>query len=224
MKNRRAPFCLFAAFLFFSFSLISPEARDCGAGEDPEVSAVLRRLDESTAGLKTLRTDFIEEKSLAMFKKKILIRGTIFIEAPEKMAWHVLEPIRYSVVLTDGVLRQWDEETDRVVETEISKNPALRAAMGQLTLWFSGRFEALAEDYDVRLLQNRPPVLKLTPKEKNMAGKVLKDITVTFREDERYLKGIRIEELGGDITTLVFINTILNSPLQDGAFEIKKRV
>jgi hypothetical protein len=50
---------------------------------------------------------------------------------------------------------------------------------------------------------------------------VIKNITITFREDETYLQQIRMQELSGDITTITFMNTILNAPLDSTSFEVR---
>jgi outer membrane lipoprotein-sorting protein len=67
-------------------------------------------------------------------------------------------------------------------------------------------------------------VLEFSPRANNDARKVLKNITITFREDETYLQQIRMQELSGDVTTITFLNTILNAPLDSASFEVKGHV
>ncbi|MBI4710050.1 MAG: outer membrane lipoprotein carrier protein LolA, partial [Nitrospirae bacterium] len=131
-----------------------------------------------------------------------------------KIAWHVDEPVRYSVVITDKSIRQWDEDTNRVQETALSGNPVFQNVLNQLTVWFSGNYVSLMKDYDVRLLQKSPHVFEFIPKKTNAAGKFIKGITISLREDERYLKQIRILEIGGDSTTIIFKNTIFDVPAE----------
>ena len=63
-------------------------------------------------------------------------------------------------------------------------------------------------------------MLEFSPRANNDARKVLKNITITFREDETYLQQIRMQELSGDVTTITFLNTILNAPLDNSDFEV----
>ena len=51
-----------------------------------------------------------------------------------------------------------------------------------------------------------------------MVKKVLKIITVTFREDERYLRQIEFQEVSGDSTLITLENTVLNPVLDDSYF------
>ena len=64
-------------------------------------------------------------------------------------------------------------------------------------------------------------MLEFIPLEKNVSRKVIKSITITFREDRKYLQQIRIREVNGDVTTIHFVNTLLNAPLDNTAFEVK---
>jgi outer membrane lipoprotein-sorting protein len=69
--------------------------------------------------------------------------------------------------------------------------------------------------------QNDPLILEFVPLEKNISKKVIKSITITFREDLKYLKRIQIREMNGDVTTITFTNTQLNVPLDNSSFEVK---
>jgi outer membrane lipoprotein-sorting protein len=161
---------------------------------------------------------------MAMFKDKLVLKGRIFLQKPNKIAWHVDSPLRYSVLITDKFLRQWDEDTNQVQELSLEKNPIFLNVLNQLTVWFSGEFGSLLDANDARLVQLDPVALEFTPREKNIAKKVIKSITITFRDDQTYLQQIRIRELSGDVTTIHFINTILNAPLDSKSFEVKGHV
>ena len=120
--------------------------------------------------------------------------------------------------------QQWDEDTDQVQELSLTKNPLFQNVIKQLTVWFSGEYGSLLETNDVRLVKRSPLVLEFSPRANNDARKVLKNITITFREDETYLQQIRMQELSGDVTTITFLNTILNAPLDSASFEVKGHV
>jgi len=181
----------------------------------------LRRLGEKISAFKSLKTDFIQEKELAIFKNKIILKGRIYLQKPDRLAWHVDKPVKYSVVITDKSIRQWDEDTNQVQEIVLAKNPVLKNVLNQLTVWFSGNYSPLLEDNNVQVLQKSPLILEFTPKETNIVKKVIKNITITFREDEKYLKQIKIQENSRDVTTIIFINTILNAPVDSASFEVK---
>ena len=87
---------------------------------------------------------------------------------------------------------------------------------------FPGNTAALMVENNVSVLQQHPLVLEFVPNEKNMARKMIKSITITFRDDEKYLKKIKILEMSGDTTTIEFSNTLLDVPLESSFFEVKR--
>jgi outer membrane lipoprotein-sorting protein len=187
----------------------------------PDMAAFLKEIGKSVSDFTTLKTEFVQEKEMAMFKEKLVIRGRIFLQKPNKVAWHVDSPVRYSVLITDKLIRQWDEDTNKVQEISLVKNPVFQTVLNQLTVWFSGDYSSLLTINDVRKLQNDPVVLEFVPLQNNPARKVIKSITITFREDRKYLKQIRIREQGGDVTSINFNNTLMNVPLDKDSFEVR---
>jgi len=215
---------IFISFLFtcllFLFTASTLTAGDEAAG----ITEMLRRLGENVSAFKSLKTNFVQEKDLAIFQNKIIMKGRIYLQKPNRMAWHVDEPLKYSVVITDKSIRQWDEDTNRVQEISLSANPVFQNVLNQLTVWFSGDYVSLLKDYDVRILKKSPLVFEFTPKENNVAGKIIKSITIGLREDERYLQQIKILEISGDSTTIIFKDTVFDPPFDSLDFEVKRRV
>ena len=189
-----------------------------------DLSGFLKSLGNKVSRFNTLKTEFTQEKEMALFREKVVLKGRIFLQKPNKIAWHVDKPLRYSVVITDTAIRQWDEDTNRVQEISLNKNPVFQNVLNQLTMWFSGDYGSLLESNEVRVLGQNPVVLECTPRDKNIAKKVIKTITLTFREDQAYLQQIRIRELSGDVTSINFTNTLLNIPLDNSSFEVRPGV
>jgi len=211
--------CLLTCFLFLFI------ASTLAAGDETaDITEMLRRLGENVSAFKSLKTNFVQEKDLAIFQNKIVMKGRIYLQKPNRMAWHVDEPVKYSVVITDKSIRQWDEDTNRVQEIGLSGNPVFQNVLNQLTVWFSGDYVSLLKDYDVRILKKSPLVFEFTPKGNNVAGKIIKNITIGLREDERYLQQIKILELSGDSTTITFKDTVFDAPYNSLDFEVKRRV
>lgn len=189
-----------------------------------DVTAFLQGVGKKASNFKTLKTEFIQEKKMGMFKEKLVMKGRIFLEKPNRIAWHVDSPLRYSVLITDKMIRQWDEDTNKVQELSLAKNPVFQNVLGQLTVWFSGEYGSLLDTNSVRVVKREPLVIEFIPRDNNLSKKVIKSITITFRPDQNYLQQLRIQEISGDVTTINFLNTILNPPLDSRSFEVKGRV
>lgn len=213
---------IFSIFLLIFLNVTYGYSQDSQAPEKTrtDLNAVLSRLEKKMSGIRTLKTGFVQEKELAVFKQKVVLKGTIYIEKPARLAWHVNEPMKYIMVISQNVISQWDEDTNKVQKISLSKNPAFEAAIGQMREWFSGAYTPLLKEYEIMLLKENPASLKFTPRAATFAGNVIKSVTVDFRKDEQYINRIFIEEKSGDTTNLSFIDTHLNIPLEDSIWKV----
>ncbi|MFW9817801.1 MAG: outer membrane lipoprotein carrier protein LolA [Candidatus Thorarchaeota archaeon] len=207
--------------------LPSASAEPPTGGKSPPASTiedVLGRLEERMSAMQTLRTDFIQEKHLAVLDRPLVLKGTVFMQKPGLFAWHVREPLRYSMVIRGETVRQWDEDSDRVQEISLSKNPAFGMAIRQMRDWFSGAYRSMLGDYEVALVDQAPVSLRVIPRNTALARQVIGSVTVVFERDERYIKRIEVVEEGGDRTLLTFVDTLLNSPIDPSAWKFEQRV
>ena len=213
-------YLLAVALLFLmtsgSFAATEPQPAD--------MQAFMIALGKKASDFKTLKTDFVQEKRMAMFKEKMVMKGRIYLQKPNKIAWHVDSPIRYSVLITDKFIRQWDADTDKVQEISLANNPVFQNVLNQMSVWFSGDYASMLDSNKIRVVKREPLVIEFLPKENNIAKKVIKSINITFRADQKYLQQIRIVEVSGDVTTINFTNSQLNPVLNNSNFEVKGRV
>ena len=213
-----------ALYIFLCISLLASSYSVSAAenGDAPsDILDLLLRIESKVSGFDTLQTDFIQEKDLAVFRDKIIIKGRIYIQKPRKVAWHAEEPVKYSVLITDDFIRQWDEGTDRVQEIPLSKNPVFRLVVDQMTAWFSGQYVQMLDDYKVHVNKQLPLEIVFLPRDSSNVKKIIKNITVTFREDEKYLQKVKFLEVSGDSTTILFRNTVMNVPIEDDMFKVR---
>jgi len=221
MSRRPGAACL--ALMLLMLLPVSAAGADRDRGE---VDNVLGRLESNVASIRTLSASFVQKKKMAAFSHEIRMEGKVYIRKPSSLAWHVRDPLRYSVLITDKLIRQWDEETNQVQEISLSSNPMLGAVLEQMTVWFSGKYTSLSKDYEISITSTsgEPIVLEFLPREGNMAAKVIDRVLVGLALDERYLSWIRIVESGGDTTTIEFSETVFDIPLSEKNFEVKGSV
>lgn len=191
------------------------------AYSDAEINLLLGNLEEKISGVKTLETDFIQEKNLNIFNKVVVLKGKIFIKEPDLFAWHTETPVRYIMVIKGDIIKQWDEDTGMVQSLALSRNPTFLVAINQMKVWFSGKYLSLLKDYQAKIISPRPVILEFSPKPSAPAYNIINKVRMTFQEDERYIARIDIEEINRDSTSLVFINTKINSPINRSAWELR---
>lgn len=186
-----------------------------------ESEIILKRLEAKVSGLVTLETDFIQTKKMALFSKEIILKGKIFIQQPNLFSWHTLEPVDYIMVIKGDTIKQWDEETNRVQTISLAGNPTFLVAVNQMKVWFSGRYHELLKDYETKILSTKPVILEFFPKESIPSFSIIEKVKITFRDDERYIQRLDIEEKNHDSASIIFTNTKLNSPINPANWELK---
>ena len=189
-----------------------------------DIKTVLGDLENTMSGTKTISTDFIQEKNLALFNQKIILKGKVFIQKPGLLSWRVMSPMRYSMVIKGSTISQWDEDTNQVQQVSLAKNPGFQVAIAQMQNWFCGAFRSMQNDYQIALIKAHPVTLELIPLENAVPHNFIKRVVVLFEDDERYLKEIDIEERNGDSTALKFVGAKINQAIEAKAWNVKADV
>ncbi|MCD6328022.1 outer membrane lipoprotein carrier protein LolA [bacterium] len=207
-----------------AFSASAGEASANTSGQiGPDVEAVLQRLQKTMSSLTSLESGFVQRKSLAILDQELVLKGNLFVKRPAQLAWHVKTPLRYSMIIKDNVLYQWDEDTKKTTKSPLSKNPPMQKAVEQMKQWLSGEYLLLSREYEVSVIKSCPVVLKFVPRKSSVISKVIKSIEISFRPDEKYIQEIRIQEKCGDSTRLIFSDTRLNEKIDASVWEIPPR-
>jgi len=210
-----------ASFLFFACL----QAANVYADTSPrDIKRVLEDLERTMSGTKTVQTDFVQEKNLALFNQKIILKGKVFIQKPRLFSWRVMSPMRYSMVMKGDTISQWDEDTNQVQQVSLANNPSFQLAVEQMQKWFYGTFKSMLDEYQITLITEHPITLEFVPLVNSASRNFIKRATIFFQNDEHYIKEVRIEEKDGDSTFLVFINAQLNQPISPSAWEVRADV
>ena len=189
-----------------------------GAAKDK--AALLKDLEKNFSSIKTVQTKFRQEKELKIFSRTIVMKGRVVLENPDRLAWRIDTPIKYALVLDGKYALQWDEDSNKIQKIKTHGDPVFEVVIGQIEKWFSGEFASLLKEYDLTVKSEQPPVLEFIPKKDGMIGKVIKRVTISVREDRRYVERIAIEDVGGDKTTITFYDTVLNDPVDTKEWEV----
>lgn len=183
---------------------------------------LLAELQKSLAGATNVQSEFIQEKNLALLQRSVIIKGRLAVQQPDRLAWQVLEPIRYNLLIDGSALKQWDAESGKVQSMSLAGNPVFKVVVTQLRAWFSGQFDLLTKDFTVEADEaGAMPRLIFTPREESFAFKVMGRVVMTFQADKRYIQEMIIEERNGDRMCMRFTNTILNAVIDPVVWEVK---
>ena len=187
-----------------------------------ETPATLDRVRAGVSNLASIRADYTQEKTLSLFKQTLVIKGRMLLDGKGSLLWVTEEPVRSALTIRDGTLRQWDADGNRVTSMPVSRIPVLPALTGQIQNWLRGDFDALARDYEIRVEADSPPTLVCAPKQPDATP--FTQITLAFNEDPMHLRRVELLEDGGNRTTFLFTNVVLNAAVQNSDWELPPKI
>jgi outer membrane lipoprotein-sorting protein len=175
----------------------------------------LAELKARTDRLVSLRGEFIQETDIPMFSAPMRSRGRLLFRRPDALRWEYLEPLREGFVLVGATGFRWEKDV-RYAFTP-GGDPLAGLIAGQLTAWLTFDRARIERDYRIEALSLEPIRLKMTPLSAT-AGGVVASITIVFTP-EGVASSVRIDESKGGSTTISFIDTLVNQPLDDKEFQ-----
>ncbi len=199
-----------------SFAFAGEDAAQTGP-KPQEAEVKVSELDTAEllaniANFKTLRTKFVQTKHLKAFKKPMVLNGELCLDRPGKrFAWHVEKPLKYSCVIANGKLTQWDADSDKTVSVPFSKYPMLEMLSDAMTAFASGDVKALEKDFEAAAGKDGTVVLK--PRSEHFAASLITEVELTLRASEK----------NGDVTELVYTDSVFDSDIPDALWQAKQK-
>ena len=193
--------------------------------ETKEVKAAASGTSEllaNIANFRTLRTKFVQTKHLKAFKKPMVLNGELCLDRPGKrFAWHVEKPLKYSCVIANGKLTQWDADSGKTVSVPFSKYPMLEMLSDAMTAFASGDVKALEKDFEAA--PGKDGTLVLKPRSERFAASLITEVELTLDDAKTKIVKVRASEKNGDVTELVYSDSVFDSDIPDTLWQAKQK-
>ena len=184
----------------------------------PDTSELLANI----ANFKTLRTRFVQTKHLKAFKKPMVLNGELCLDRPGKrFAWHVEKPLEYSCIIANGKLTQWDADSDKTVSVPFSNYPMLEMLSDAMTAFASGDVKALEKDFEA--VAGKDGTVALKPRSERFAASLITEVELTLDESKTKIVKVRASEKNGDVTKLVYTDSVFDSDIPDALWQAKQK-
>lgn len=218
-------------FLSAAMTLAFPSflsAEETSAQTKPETkevkaaASVTSELLANIADFRTLRTKFVQTKHLKAFKKPMVLNGELCLDRPGKrFAWHVENPLKYSCVIANGKLTQWDADSGKTVSVPFSKYPMLEMLSDAMTAFASGDVKALEKDFEAA--PGKDGTLVLKPRSERFAASLITEVELTLDDAKTKIVKVRASEKNGDVTELVYSDSVFDSDIPDTLWQAKQK-
>ena len=190
-----------------------------GQQEVPHGKAqVLALIEKTVADVKTVSSDFRQERRLAMLRDPAVSSGRFYYEHPDKMRWEFLKPAVSGFLVNGDTAKQWKGKDTPPEEFDAKQNPVIRLIADQIFAWTKADFPWIEKRYTIDVARESPIVLKLVPKS-SKERKYVDHLLVSFEAGTNYVNGVDIVEKGGDSTRIKFFNMAVNGPLENNLFQ-----
>jgi len=183
---------------------------------DPR-SRAFAHVAASAAGLKTISSDFIQEKYSSMLREPLVSTGRFVYEKPDRLYWETVKPSRSGFMVNGDKALRWGKERSAPETFDVQKEPFIRAIVEQVSAWSRADFPWLEKRYKITVTGSMPQVLKLYPLS-SQEKKYMARLLVIFSDDWSHVVSVEIFEREGDRTRIIFKNVILNEPVPGDVF------
>lgn len=209
-----APLIACLLLMFGASPAVSAESQPEATG----LSETLNRLQSSAVETRSLASDFIQEKHLAIFSETLLSGGQFYYRQPDHLRWELLTPIRSGFALRGRQGERWNGLSRETGTFRIDEDPVMGIIAEQLLAWARVDVEWLKSRYRIELLSEQPARLQLVPLDPGEAG-FIEQLQILFAADNSHVARVEMHEAGGDKTVLRFENVRMNQPLPADAFQ-----
>lgn len=177
----------------------------------------LEEMREAFAGVKTIRTDFTQEKHMRILDRPLLSEGRFFFRSPADLRWEYAAPVRSVLLMQGGDAERYTWRDGGWVRERGSGLDAMGVVLRDISGWLAGDFTS--STYFTGAREPGPPVrVILTPRDPSM-GAFIREVILTLSPRPGVLESVEIVEGPGNTTRIRFRDTEVNVAFPSGFFE-----
>jgi outer membrane lipoprotein-sorting protein len=170
---------------------------------------ILSEISRRQQQLQTLSADFKQVKVSSAFNDPLRAQGWMLYSKPDLLRWQYTGA--NGILLRDGKVFQITVEQDGG-EVLSAADSAAGVLVNHIMQWVKLEFDALERDYEIDVIQSKPITIALRPRSADV-NKFLSMITIEFMPDSPAAHRVILQETGGDVTTITFIDPQINIPV-----------
>jgi len=174
------------------------------------------KLNEMSKLVKTIESNFSQEKNLSILSKAINSKGYFCYKKENKVRWEYTEPYSYLVIIRESKLFVKDKNNKKQYDTQ--SNKMFQELNNFLVGCINGDILSKTTDYKIEYMENNVQFyVKLVPNSKKMKD-MISEIHIYFDKKDYSVSRLKMVEQGGDYTNIEFLNKKLNGVISDEKF------
>ncbi|MCC8176351.1 MAG: outer membrane lipoprotein carrier protein LolA [Bacteroidales bacterium] len=180
--------------------------------------AALKEISAAAAAIKTMQADFVQTKSLKMLGDKMISRGKMLCEQPNRLRWEYTSPYTYTFILNGN--RVLVKKKDRSDMIDTSQNAMFREIARIMMNSVLGKCLTDKNDFRATVAQKSGGyIVTLIPQKKEMKQMFTK-ILLHYNKQQAMVTQVEMYEKNGDSTVIELKNLKKNAPIDAAQFKI----
>lgn len=181
-----------------------------------DINSFKTKLNEMSKSVKTIESNFTQEKNLSILSKAIQSKGYFCYKKENKVRWEYTEPYLYLVIIQGSKLFIKDRNNKKQYDTQ--SNKMFQELNKFLVGCINGEILNKTSEYKIEYQENSAQFyVKLVPNDKKMK-EMINEIHIYFSKKDYSVDRLKMVEQGGDYTNIEFINKKLNETIPDEKF------
>ena len=183
---------------------------------DPEF--VTKKINEASVSTNTINSSFIQEKNISFIEEKIVSKGILLYEKPDKLRLEYKEPFMYVMIMNGG--RMMTDNGEKKSEYDLKSNKMFSEINNLIISSVKGNILNNAS-FKAELFENHEKLfIKLIPLDKEL-GKYIKTIGLFMNKKDFTVDELQITEQSDDYTQIRFTNKAINEEIPPASFNMQ---
>lgn len=194
------------------------QTQPAGYTEVSDTAYILQKVNEVASQTNSINAEFVQEKNLSFLFEKIISKGILLYEQPDKLRLEYISPFSYLLIMNSGKLLIKNDDTETKIDLESSSmfneinDLIINSIQGEI-LNMPEMSTSFYENSDSFFVQ-------LWPKQEELK-KYIKTIELNISKEDYTVTDFKVIELSDDYTLIKFVNKKINEEIPDGRFDIR---
>lgn len=204
--------------LFLSIITFSATAQKDGYKPVQNVEQFKKDFATQNAKISSVKSSFVQEKTLTMLTEKITSTGDFCFKRSDKVKIEYKTPYSYLLIINGDQMITKDSQKESHVNTSSNK---LFKQINRIIIDCVQGTILNSKDFTVKVSENQKQFLvQFTPQTKTIK-EFFQTISLTLDKSDYSVSELELLEQGGDTTLMRFSNKQLNTKIDDAVFTVR---
>jgi outer membrane lipoprotein-sorting protein len=184
-----------------------------------DIPGFRQKLETMTEEVKTIESDFVQEKKLAMLNTPLISKGHFWFRRENNIRWEYKQPYPYLIIISQDKIFIKEEKDQKLYDIQSNK------MFQEMNKFISGciRGDILKNDKEYKISyfeDERSYFVTLVPVSEKMR-QMLNEVQIWFDRSDFTVSRIRMTEQGGDYTRIDFNAKTTNTDIPVERFSFR---